>query len=75
MPDPFQQKPLTDDDLYPWGMHKGVKLKKVPAQYLLYMWDECWHSKPGRMYNYIKENFSSLEQDALDYIVQHKPKP
>ena len=30
---------LEDDDLMPWGKYKGKKMQDVPADYLLYMYE------------------------------------
>ena len=31
-------KILTDDDLMPFGKHKGIKMMHVPVRYLHYLW-------------------------------------
>ncbi len=32
---------LTDQDLMPFGRHEGESMDKVPADYLLWLWDEA----------------------------------
>lgn len=67
-------KELTDDSLMPFGKHRGEKLSEVPAQYLLWIWDNGIYADPAiGMHHYIKEAFSALETEARDYIVQHRP--
>lgn len=49
-------------------------MEKVPAKYLLWLWDEGIHAEPGRdIHEYIKRSFSALETEAKDYLVQHRP--
>lgn len=43
---------LTDEDLMPFGKWKGIALANVPADYLLYAYN----------------NFKDLSQDLKDYI-------
>lgn len=31
---------LTDNDLMPWGKHKGEAMANVPASYLVWCWEE-----------------------------------
>lgn len=67
--------PLTDKSPMPFGKHKGVALEKVPAQYLLWLWDNGIHAEQGKpLHRYIKESFSELESEAKDYIVQNPVK-
>lgn len=65
---------LTDQSLMPFGKHKGEVLEKVPARYLLWLWDNGVHAEPHKpIHQYIKTSFSALETEAKDYIVQHPP--
>jgi len=58
----------------PFGKHKGIKMIDVPAQYLLWLWDNGVYAEPSKpIHQYIKEVFSVLEIECKDYIVQHKP--
>lgn len=66
---------LADNDPMPFGKHKGVPLEKVPARYLLWLWDNGVYAEAGKpLHEYIKNSFSALETEATDYIVQHPPK-
>jgi uncharacterized protein (DUF3820 family) len=66
---------LADNDPMPFGKHAGVAMEKVPASYLLWLWDNGVHAEPGKpLHEYIKDAFSALETECKDYIVQHPPK-
>lgn len=65
---------LTDESPMPFGIHKGEKMKDVPADYLLYLWNiGVWNQKDRPIHEYIRESMSALEMDAPDVIVEHKP--
>lgn len=53
---------LTDQSLMPFGQHKGEKLANVPAQYLLYIFENF------KLYDnlkaYIKKNKDVLEAEV-----------
>ena len=71
----------------PFGKHANERMEDVPAQYLLWLWDNGLHEMSGNMNakpgtyphkqylvaRYIRENFAALEMDAKDYLVQHIP--
>lgn len=66
---------LTDQSPMPFGKYKDDPLEKVPAKYLLWLWDNGIYTETGKpLYEYIKANFTALETEAKDYIVQHQPK-
>ena len=60
----FQDKRfvLNDDSLMPWGVHIGLKMRDVPADYLLHMWDmnKCY----GGVKDYIKANLEVIQAQA-----------
>lgn len=63
---------MNDEDHIEFGKYKGRKLKHVPADYLLWLWDNgVWADKLHDLHSYIRDNMSSLEQDAPDVIVKH----
>jgi hypothetical protein len=73
---------LDDRSEMPIGSkYKGVHMEKVPARYLLWYWEECGLWDRSKIYSeeyfavhdYIKERFSSLQEECPDYIVNHKP--
>jgi hypothetical protein len=72
----FQQqaKVFDDNSLMPWGKYKGVPLKDVPANYLLWLWENGVYSEKGKpLHNYISAAFSALESECPDLIIDHRP--
>lgn len=53
---------LTDDDVMTFGAHKGVKLIKVPASYLLDLYTNG--QAPTNLRGYIKRNMVALRAEA-----------
>lgn len=66
---------MTDETPMPFGKHKGKKMKHVPADYLLWMWDNGpeLHKQNGGLADYVREHFTQLEQEAPDVIVTNRP--
>jgi uncharacterized protein (DUF3820 family) len=70
---------MTDDDIIAFGKYIGTKIGKVPASYLLWLWDNgLWDANkrgaridPVRLY--IIENFHALETECPDRIIEHRP--
>ena len=67
-----------DDDEITFGKYNGTQMKDVPASYLLWLWNSgMWRETlsnridPCRLY--IIKNFSALEMDSPDTIVDHRP--
>jgi uncharacterized protein (DUF3820 family) len=57
-----QTKPLTDNDIMPFGKYKGKALINVPAKYLLWLYnDGCDH--PG-LRQYLNENLDALNKEV-----------
>jgi uncharacterized protein (DUF3820 family) len=50
---------LTDNDLMPFGMHKGTKLGNVPADYLLYLYHE--NKITPAVKDYVEANMNVLQ--------------
>lgn len=61
----------------PFGKHKGEPMEKVPAQYLLWLWDNVlWNSKEARHLGtklYVLDAYSALILQHPDYIPEHPP--
>lgn len=53
--------PLTDESLMPFGKHKGEKLANVPAEYLIWLYEngKCY----GDLKEYIRENLDTLKAE------------
>ena len=49
---------LTDNSLMPFGKHKGQKMANVPADYLLWIFEN--NKCTQEVANYIKENMDTL---------------
>lgn len=54
---------LNDESLMPWGKYKGDKMENVPAEYLLWLYenDKC----SGNVKEYIIDNLNVLEKEKL----------
>lgn len=63
---------MTDQDLMPFGKHKGAKMEDVPASYLLWLWNEGISHAGVRAY--IIDAFSALEKECPDTIIKNRPK-
>lgn len=64
MPRQFNKpEPLKDSDLMPIGKYKGWVMEKVPAKYLLYMY-ENYSDLNERVKEYIKSNLEVIKQQA-----------
>lgn len=50
---------MTDKSLMPFGIHKGEKLEDVPADYLIFLYDNDKCGKELR--SYIEENRETLD--------------
>jgi hypothetical protein len=69
------QTTMTDETPMPFGKYKGQKMKHVPADYLLWLWD-CGpelHKVESGVAAYIRANFAAIMKDAPDIIVTHYP--
>jgi hypothetical protein len=73
---------VNDEDLMPFGKYKWRPMSRVPADYLLWLWDSCHlHRRDTRWMNagqtvvasYIRENFHALETECPDRIITHRP--
>ena len=54
--------PLTDQSLMSFGKYKGHKLANVPAEYLIFIYNE-YDLKPN-LKQYIKDNLQGLQQEV-----------
>lgn len=52
---------MTDESLFPFGEHKGIKLANVPGSFLfwLYMNDKCY----GELKDYIEDNLDVIKTE------------
>jgi hypothetical protein len=71
---------LTDQSPMPFGTHKDKPMEKVPADYLLWLYDDMsqqgFHDNtPARaaLWEYMEENHTALCKEAIDYDPKYKP--
>ena len=69
---------MTDTDEITFGKYSGTAIGKVPASYLLWLWNNgMWRDVRGSdrdpVLLYIIENFHALQTECPDTIVDHKP--
>jgi uncharacterized protein (DUF3820 family) len=50
---------MEDTDLMPYGIHKGKEMQDVPADYLLWLYEEGKLTEPVR--EYIEDNLEVLK--------------
>lgn len=55
---------LTDESTMPWGKHKGKKMEEVPADYLLFCYNE--NKACIRVRKYVEENMDVLKMQAAE---------
>lgn len=53
---------LTDTSEMPWGKHQGKAMIEVPADYLLWLYDN--NKCSGSVLDYIKDNLDVLKKEA-----------
>ena len=53
----------TDEDLMPFGKYKGWKLANVPAEYLIWLYENN-RAGDGALFYYIKNNLDVLEDEV-----------
>jgi len=53
--------PLTDKDPFPFGVHKGQPMEKVPARYLDWLIDQPWISR-----------WPAIKEDGVDYEIKRR---
>lgn len=53
---------MKDTDKMPFGKHQGTAMANVPADYLLWLYDQGL--KPGEVKKYIEDNMAGLKKEA-----------
>ncbi len=72
---PGSEAELDDDASMPFGEHVGERMSDVPADYLLWLWDDGVHAQPERpIHKYIRNTWKALLSDSPDTIVKNPPK-
>lgn len=66
---------LEDQSPMPYGAHVNTPMEKVPARYLLWMWNDGVRNaieedtKRGTVARYIKNRMAALQKEDPDTIV------
>ena len=59
-------KKLTDKDRFPFGIHKGKPMEKVPASYLDWVIDQSWISEYPEIVEYIERNRKAIDMELKE---------
>jgi hypothetical protein len=63
-----QARPWADEDIIPFGKHRGKKLANVPAHYLVWFWENAKIKQLDRagykVFKYVDENIEDLRKEA-----------
>lgn len=60
-------EPLNGDNVIAFGKHKGTKLDDVPAQYLLWCYEQDWfRRKYPEVHGYVESCLELLEEQASE---------
>lgn len=57
---------LTDEDPFPYGKYKGEKMANVPAQYLLYLFENGYLNRgidAKKVCRYVQDNLDVLVKE------------
>ena len=55
---------LEDSSIMPWGKYKGKEMGNIPADYLLWLYDN--EKCSGDVKDYIEDNLSVLKQEVTN---------
>ena len=55
---------MDDSSLMTWGKHRGKKRGDVPADYLLWFYDQLWAKEYPGLWEYVAQNYLRLEREA-----------
>ncbi len=61
-----KRQTLTDASPFPWGKHKGTPMKKVPADYLVWCYDQKWIREWPDLNDYLVANIKVIESELPD---------
>ncbi len=56
----MEKNVLTDNDTFPFGVHKGKKLANVPEEYLRWLYKKPWVK--GKMMKYIEDHILQYDK-------------
>lgn len=62
---------MTDDDLMPFGIHRGKALVNIPADYFIFLYE---NNRCGAVKQYIEDNLETLKIEAASQKRRNKRK-
>ena len=57
---------LNDNDPFPFGVHKGTLMEKVPSTYLDWLIDREWIGRWPAVVEYIERNRAVIDKELKD---------
>ena len=66
-------KPFDDNSIMPFGKHKGKAMANVPADHLLWLYEQDWLRDPVK--TYIERNLDVLKKEIKPPAEKHRYKP
>ena len=72
MPPAYSNAPLTDESIFPFGVHKGKRMADVPPQYYDWFRGQAWSSKWPRIMQYIDEHAKRINDAVEDEEVDQR---
>jgi hypothetical protein len=57
---------LSDTDKFPFGIHQGKPMVHVPADYLVYCFEQPWISKYPAVKAYIERSRKAIDQELRE---------
>lgn len=63
---------LYDNDVMPFGKHKGENLSQVPSSYFLWLWDDgYWRKTSDPLHQYIKTGLQDMMDECPGFEFKH----
>lgn len=59
---------LTNNDVMPWGKHKGTKLSEVPVDYKFWLLEQPWISQWRGLHRYLKKHEEEIRAEVAEQI-------
>lgn len=55
---------MNDKSIMPWGKYRGKRMEEVPADYLLWLYDNNKINGKSEVLLYISENLAALREEV-----------
>lgn len=62
----METKAFTDDTKMPFGKHQGKRMEEVPADYLIWLYDEYKDTLREGLRLYIEDNLDVLKKEIKE---------